>query len=82
MNKKREDALVKSGLVLMRICLVSFLITLFYYYAMLILTRRDPFLNGQLWLDPFFTEALIFTHGLVAVLIGLLIGRLKKQESL
>ena len=77
-EKKRKNAIVELGVVLMSSSLVLFLITLFYYYAILIPAYLVPSSDQPAPFYVLYLEGLIFVHGLVVVLIG----RLKKQESL
>ncbi len=69
-EQKREDAIGKLGQVLMSVSLVLFIITLFGFYAKFILSPLDPF---------FLVEAMIFVHGLVMLLIGLL--KMQKEKE-
>jgi hypothetical protein len=84
LEQKRKDARVigKLGAALMSSSLVLFLITLFYYYAILIpahpYDKLSPFIAIA---APVLFDMLIFMLGCILLLIGLLvglIGRLKK----
>jgi cytochrome c biogenesis protein CcdA len=81
MNKRRECTIVKLGLILMMTSLILFSITLLYFYAISIAASRD-FVDEVALFDPVFSEALVFAHGLIVVLVGLLIGLLRKQANL
>ncbi len=70
LEQKREDALavVKLGVTLMKISVVLFFITLFYFYA----TGYPSRVGISDIAKPLVIEALMFVPGLVVVFIGLL----------
>ena len=78
-EKEGKNAIVELEIVLMSIAIVSFLITIIFYFIQYHITYLiNIFIIG----DPLLiAEAVLFVHGLVVVLLGLLVDRLKKQES-
>jgi hypothetical protein len=83
-KSKNATVIVEWGVVLMSSSIVSFSITCFYNYALVLqqIKIRDI---SMAWGWPNLITILIFVLGFIMLLIGLLIGlvgRLKKQESL
>ncbi len=83
---KVAKTIVEMGAALMSSSIVLFLITLFYYSAILIPAYHDPMwgpLEAFIVIAvPALIEVLMFLSGFLLLLIRLLIGWLKKRESL